>query len=77
MFKQRILVTVVILTVTIRKMFNVCLWFLFPQVCLVILYLDEDFFYKKNFVYGKKWWLNVDLIVHYKVHYIHSSGFPS
>lgn len=73
MFKQRILVTVVILTVTIRKMFNVCLWFLFPQVCLVLLYLDEDFCYKKNFVYGKKWWVNVDLIVHY----IHSSGFPS
>lgn len=47
MFKQRILVTVVILTVTIRKMFNVCLWFLFPQVCLVLLYLDEDFCYKK------------------------------
>lgn len=46
MFKQRILVTVVILTVTIRKMFNVCLWFLFPQVCLVILYLDEDFCFK-------------------------------
>lgn len=46
MFKQRILVTVVILTVTIRKIFNVCLCFLFPQVCLVILYLDEEFCYK-------------------------------